>query len=210
MWNGAAFALNPSPTSTSARPARSSTPCASPVESAVRMRSNSSWPAGAVHERRPVEQERGADRADDQILEAALQREQVVGLDGDEHVEADREELERHERRHEAVRHRQQRHARARREQERVVLHAALAQVAHAERDAHGEEPRRRRSASGRPGRRRRSAPCGRTRTGPVSSNWLAETAAAAASAMAAAAAESRRASSPAQEHADGQEHATP
>ena len=122
--------------------------------------------ARAVGERGAVEQEGGADRSDDQVLEPALQREQVVGLDRDQHVQRQREELQRDERGHEAVGHAEQRHAGGRGQKQHVVLDAALAQVAHAPREGHRDDGRRRTPACGRPRRTRRSAACGQTAPG--------------------------------------------
>src|SRR6185437_16991645 len=78
--------------------------------------------ARPVRERGAIEQEGRADGSDDQVLEPALEREQVVGLDGDEDVEREREQLERDEGGHEAVGDAQERHAGGRGQEQRVVL----------------------------------------------------------------------------------------
>ena len=74
----------------------------------------------AVEEREAVEHGRRADRADDQVLEARLQRALRAPGRGAEDVERDREQLERDEERDQVLGLRDQRHAENRAEQERV------------------------------------------------------------------------------------------
>ena len=57
---------------------------------------------GTVDERRAEEQDRGAERADDQVLEPGLERALAVGVEGAEDVQSDREPLEPEEERQQA------------------------------------------------------------------------------------------------------------
>ena len=74
MWNGAALDLNPRPTITIAMPVSSiDVAVVAPAHrrgDAVELE----LPGGAVDQGRAVQQERRADRPDDQVLEARLDR----------------------------------------------------------------------------------------------------------------------------------------
>ena len=76
----------------------------------------------AVDEREPVEQRRRADRADDQVLQAGLQRRLPAHVGRAEDVERDRQQLEAQEQRDQVLRRAQHGHPHDRREQQRVVL----------------------------------------------------------------------------------------
>ena len=79
----------------------------------------------AVEQREPVEQHRRAERADDQVLEARLERVLAPQLGRAQHVERDREQLEADEQRDEVRRAREHDHPEHGEQQQRVVLAVA-------------------------------------------------------------------------------------
>ena len=96
-------------------------------------------PAGrAVHERRPEEQDRRAEAADDQVLQARLERFRAVRVEGAEDVQRDREPLQPEEQRHQVGRLDEKGHAAAGSCEEREVLADVVAALC-APRDQHGD-----------------------------------------------------------------------
>ena len=123
MWNGATEALNASPARIIASPTRrigSSTRSRARVASSICREAELA--GRSVDERRAEEQHGRAHPADDQVLEARLERADEVDLDRAQDVEADREPLEAQEERHQVPGLDEEGHARAGRGQERVVL----------------------------------------------------------------------------------------
>ena len=76
----------------------------------------------AVDERQPVEQRRRPERADDQVLEARLERSCAADRRPAQHVERHRQQLERDEERDQVLRLCEQRHAEHRRQQQRLEV----------------------------------------------------------------------------------------
>ena len=121
MWNGAAEALKPSPVSTIASPTTSIGSFRRSPAPAAPIWGNDSL-GRTEHERRAEQQDRRAERADDQILEAGLERGLEVDVDGAEDVEAERKPLEPEEQRHQVVRLHHERHPGDSCREEREVL----------------------------------------------------------------------------------------
>src|SRR6185503_1571519 len=95
---------------------------------------------GAVDERTPEEKDRRAEAPDDQVLEAGLERCDLLDRDRTEDVERDREPLEPEEHRHQVVGGDEEAHACRGGEQEGVVLAHPLPEDIGV-RDSHCEEP---------------------------------------------------------------------
>ena len=149
---GATEALKASPVTTSAMPVSSST---SPhaVLHGRGDRREVGRARGAVDERQAVEQRGRAGRADDQVLEARLERRRPPHLRRAHDVERDGEQLEADEHRHEVRRAGEDDHAEHGREEQAVEL--AVARLPHGDaapreqhRDgrAHDEEQREHRA----------------------------------------------------------------
>ena len=99
-------------------------------------------PCRAVDEREAEEQHRRAEAADDEVLQARLERADEVDVDRAHDVEADREPLEREEERHQVVRGDEEGHPGAGGREQRVVLGVVAVPARLAVRDADGEEAR--------------------------------------------------------------------
>ena len=94
----------------------------------------------AVDERAAEQQDPRAEAPDDQVLEARLERRAPVRVERAQHVESDREPLERQEHRHQVRRGDEEDHPGARRGEERVVL-ADVRAAPVARREEHDREP---------------------------------------------------------------------
>ena len=95
----------------------------------------------AVHERDPVEEDRRRERAEHEVLHAGFERAQPAAVEGGEHVQRDRERLERDEHDDEVVGRGHHEHAGRREQQEREVLgsrEAFAPQVLAREQERHG------------------------------------------------------------------------
>ena len=124
MWNGAAETLNARPARIIASPARRN---ASSVGSAVGDLGEADLAGRAVDERGAEEEHRRAEAADDQVLEAGLERGGALGVERDEDVEAEREPLEPEEERHQVLGAHEEDHPRAGSREQRVVLAVVVA-----------------------------------------------------------------------------------
>ena len=94
----------------------------------------------AVHERRAEQQHRRAESADDQVLEAGLERTLELPVDRAEDVERDREPLQPQEERHQVVCGDEEAHAAARGRKHGVVLRDVLVSHPLGVRDADREQ----------------------------------------------------------------------
>ena len=160
---------------------------------------------GAVDEGEPVEQRRRAQRADDQVLEPRLQRVLAAQRRAAEHVERDREQLERDEERDQVLGLGDHRHPEHRAEQQRLELAVAAGArravdrlLAPGERDherGRGDRDSSPRRSRGRRGAARRRPGSSRSPHCPISSPAAAASVAATPSAATTA---RRRADEPA------------
>ena len=98
MWNGTAATLNARPTSSNTMPASSVPSCDEHVGAQeVLDPDERRGPGGAVGERHAVEQHRGGERAEHEVLDAGFERARTGAVVGGQHVQRDREHLECHE-----------------------------------------------------------------------------------------------------------------
>ena len=123
MWNGAAATLNPSPTSSSAKPTKQHAVVQQhDLGEELRDPREVRRAGRAVDERDAVEEHRRRERAEQEVLEAGLLRREAPAVERGQHVQRDREDLERQEDRDEVVRRRHQHHAGGRAQHQREVL----------------------------------------------------------------------------------------
>ena len=120
----------------------------------------------AVRERDAVQEERAREPAEDEVLEGAFRARALVAAQARQHVERQREDLERQEDHEEVGRHGDEHHAGQGEQQERVVLAGGQAVAVdglrreHEGEQAHAHQDQTARTGrSRRPGRRRSSRP---------------------------------------------------
>ena len=114
---------------------------------ALPMRSSRVLPVSAVGERDAVEEERARERAEQEVLERRLGRRRRVAADAGQHVDRERQHLEREEDDQQVGRRRHQHHAGEREQHQRVVLAARAAARARSSAPRTPATARRRRSA---------------------------------------------------------------